>query len=65
MLGDISSAPDFSWLRKQWVTIVLGPLVIAVTHSHARTSGVFLMVQSANICIEREYVNFVCSHYFA
>lgn len=27
MLGDISSAPDFSWLRKQWVTIKTDLLV--------------------------------------
>lgn len=38
MLGDVSSAPDFPWLRKQWVTIMSDPLVITIANNHVLTS---------------------------
>lgn len=38
MLGDVSSAPDFPWLRKQWVTIMSDPLDISIANNHVLKS---------------------------
>lgn len=44
MLGDVSSAPDFSWLRNS-VTVMSDPLITAIANNQDLRSVVFLTLE--------------------
>lgn len=44
MLEDVSSAPDFSWVRNS-VTVTLDPLIIAIANNQDLRSVVFLTLE--------------------